>query len=172
MILFEDTAALIGILIAGFGTFAASSLGIPIVDGIASILIGLVLSAISILLARESKSLLIGERADSKLDESILRIAADEPGVESANGVLTVQLAPHQIVAALSLAFEDTLPAHDVETAVLGVERRVRAAHPNVVALFIKPQTYQTFRESVVRRYGMPVSQPAPNGNVSGGESG
>lgn len=154
MVLFEDSAALLGILIAGFGTFAASSLGRPVLDGVASILIGLVLGTVAVLLARESKSLLIGERADSRLGDAILRIAAEERGIESANGVLTVQLAPDQIVAALSIDFADSLRAHEVEAAVLAIEQKVRAAHPNVVALFVKPQARSIFRESVRRRFG------------------
>lgn len=154
MVLFEDSAALLGILIAGFGTFAASSLGRPVFDGVASILIGLVLGTVAVLLARESKSLLIGERADSRLGDAILRIAAEERGIESANGVLTVQLAPDQIVAALSIDFADSLRAHEVEAAVLAIEQKVRAAHPNVVALFVKPQAQSIFRESVRRRFG------------------
>lgn len=154
MVLFEDSAALLGILIAAFGTFAASSLGQPVLDGVASILIGLVLGTVAVLLARESKSLLIGERADSRLGDAILRIAAEERGIESANGVLTVQLAPDQIVAALSVDFADNLRAHEVEAAVLAIEQKVRAAHPNVVALFVKPQAQRIFRESVRRRFG------------------
>lgn len=89
-VLFEDSAALLGILIAAFGTYAATSLGAPVFGGMASILIGLVLAATATLLARESKSLLIGERADRKLSDSILRIAGEASGASRANGVLTV----------------------------------------------------------------------------------
>src|SRR3982751_208530 len=92
MVLFEDSAALVGILLAAGGIYGASALDMPVLDGVASILIGVVLGGIAVLLARESKSLLIGERADARLAESVLRIAAAEEGVESANGVLTTQL--------------------------------------------------------------------------------
>jgi cation diffusion facilitator family transporter len=154
MVLFEDSAALVGIVLAAGGTYGASALGMPVMDGVASILIGVVLGAVSVLLARESKSLLIGERADARLAASVLRIAAAEHGVESANGVLTTQLAPDQIVAALSIDFEDALAARDVEAIVQRIEQNVRAAHPNVVALFVKPQTDQAFAESMRKRYG------------------
>lgn len=146
MVLFEDSAALAGILIAGLGTFAAVQLRRPAIDGCASVLIGLVLAAIALLLARESKSLLIGERADRHLGDSILRIAAAEPSITRANGVLTMQLAPDQIIAALSLDFEDHLSAGDIEEAVLEIERKVRASHPQVVTLFVKPQTDKSYR--------------------------
>lgn len=148
MVLFEDSAALAGILIAGLGTFAAVQLHDPIFDGLASILIGVVLAAVSLLLARESKSLLIGERADRQLGDSILRVAGSEKSVTRANGVLTMQLAPDQIIAALSLDFEDHLTADRIENAVIEIERRVRESHPQVVALFIKPQTDKSYREA------------------------
>lgn len=148
MVLFEDSAALAGILIAAAGTFAAVQLRQPVFDGVASILIGVVLGAIAILLARESKSLLIGEHADRVLSDSILHIAGAEEAITRANGVLTMQLAPDQIVAALSLDFEDHLTAAQVEDAVIEIERKVRTAHPQVVALFVKPQTDRAYRQA------------------------
>jgi cation diffusion facilitator family transporter len=154
MVLFEDTAALAGILIAAAGNVVSVSLSEPIFDGIASIAIGAILGATSILLARESKSLLIGEQASRELTRSILEAAAGEPSVSRPNGVTTVQLAPDQIVAALSLEFADTLRAPEIENAVVAIEQRVRAAHPEVVALFVKPQTDETFRKRRQERFG------------------
>ncbi len=151
MVFFEDSAALAGILIAAGGTFAAVQLHQPLFDGLASILIGVVLAVVALLLARESKSLLIGEHADSKLSDSILRVAGAEESVTRANGVLTMQLAPDQIVAALSLDFEDHLTAAQIEDAVIDIEREIRKAHPQVVALFIKPQTDKSYRQAMAR---------------------
>lgn len=148
MVLFEDSAAIVGILIAAIGTFLTVHLQQPRFDGIASILIGLVLALVSFLLTGESKSLLIGERADQSLSDSILRIAASERAITRANGVLTMQLAPDQIVAALSLDFEDALSAREVEEAVAQIERKVCAEHPQVVALFVKPQAHRDYRET------------------------
>jgi cation diffusion facilitator family transporter len=150
MVLFEDSAAIVGILIAASGTFLAVHLHQPRFDGGASILIGLVLALVSFLLTAESKSLLIGERADPSLSDSILRIAASQSAITQANGVLTMQLAPDQIVAALSLDFEDTLTAREVEEAVAEIERKVRAQHPQVVTLFVKPQAHRDYRETAL----------------------
>jgi cation diffusion facilitator family transporter len=152
MVLFEDSAALIGIVLAAGGTFASASLNAPVFDGVASIAIGVVLAATAALLARESKSLLIGEQADGKLNDSLLRIAASQDGVVSANGVMTVQLAPDQVVVNLSLEFADELRAPDIERVVLEIEKSVCKAHPEIVAVFIKPQTPQTYGEVVKRR--------------------
>lgn len=141
MVLFEDSAALLGILIAIIGIFGATRLDLPILDGVASILIGLVLGGTSILLAIESKSLLIGERATPALTEAICAIAEREPGVVHANSALTAQLSPDQAVVALSIEFERDLRTEQIEKCVASIESAVRSAHPEVVALFVKPET-------------------------------
>jgi divalent metal cation (Fe/Co/Zn/Cd) transporter len=74
--------------------------------------------------------------------------------VRSANGLITAQLAPEQVVAAVSIDFDDALTARDVERIVVTIERRVREVHPNVVALFIKPQSDASFHEAVRERFG------------------
>ena len=147
MVLFEDSAALAGIVLAAAGTYASASLHLPQADGMASIAIGVVLAVVAVLLARESKSLLIGERADHALSDSILRVAGQVKSVARANGLITVQLAPDQVLVALSLEFADDLCTPAIEKAVTEIENKVRAAHPEVVTLFIKPQTEKTYQE-------------------------
>ncbi|MEO8723390.1 MAG: cation diffusion facilitator family transporter [Sphingobium sp.] len=154
MVLFENSAALLGLLVAAIATFSAVTLNQPMLDGVASIVIGLILGGTAVLLARESKSLLIGERADAHLSRSILAIAAAEPFIESANGLLTVQLAPDQIVAALSLEFSDDRTISQVEQQVIVLEQRVRSAHPEVVLLFVKPQTDKAYSAQRLKRFG------------------
>ncbi len=143
IVVFEDTAALAGILTAAAGTAAALYTGDARWDGAASLVIAAILAGVAVLLAQESKELLIGERADPKLSDAILRTAATIPGVFSANSILTVQIAPHSIIATLSLDFQDTLRAPDIERAVVELENRIRSAHPEVSALFVKPQSAQ-----------------------------
>ena len=167
MVLFEDSAALIGIVIAAIGIVLAAHFGMPLADGISSILIGLVLACTSTLLARESKSLLIGEKADSKLIKSILDIANGACGPSRANGVLTIQLAPDQIMAAMSFEFDDALTAPQIEEMIADIERRIHDAHPEVTSLFIKPQNPQQYTQTVRDRYGENVAeatkeQPTP----------
>lgn len=154
MVMFEDSAALIGIAIAALGTVLAAHAGLAWADGAASVLIGLVLVGTSLLLLRESKSLLIGERADGELIKSILEIASAACGSSKANGVLTIQLAPDQIMAAISFEFDDALRAPQIEELVAEIERRVHDAHPEVTQLFIKPQTPQQFERVVRHKFG------------------
>ena len=155
MVLFEDSAALLGIAIAAAGTFAASHFHRPQFDGLASLLIGLVLGGIAMLLARESKSLLIGESASGELTQSIMDIAAKNPAVRRVNGMLTAQLAPDQILVALSLEFADNVRVPELEERVVEIERSIRAQHSEVTALFVKPQTPKTFSDARRNRFGI-----------------
>jgi divalent metal cation (Fe/Co/Zn/Cd) transporter len=152
MVLFEDSAALIGLLLAALGTYAAERFNEPVFDGLASIGIGLVLATVSVVLARETKGLLMGERADSALSRDICRLAGAQRGVHAVNGLITVQLGPRQIVVNLSIDFVDALRAAEVESAIEAIETTVRAAHPDIVAVFVKPQTGARFREAVRAR--------------------
>ena len=154
MVLFEDSAALIGLIIAFTGTYLMVRFDLPILDGVASILIAVVLAATAFLLAWETKGLLIGEAADRPIVDSIMRVANAMEGVAHANGIITVHLAPAQILVALSLEFADELKTTDIELKIAELERRVRHLHPTVIALFVKPQSSGGFKDAIGRRYG------------------
>jgi cation diffusion facilitator family transporter len=141
MVLFEDSAALIGLVIAFVGTFTASYFNMPVLDGAASVGISVVLAGVALLLARESKGLLLGEPAARYIRESIVAIARSTPGIERARLLFTVHLAPHQIVAALSLEFKDSLTSPEIEQKVAALERAIHDKHPDVIAVFVKPQS-------------------------------
>jgi cation diffusion facilitator family transporter len=147
MTLFEDSVALLGIAIAAIATFAAVSLERPEFDGGGSIAIGLILGVTSFFLARESKSLLMGEQAYPSVRKSILSIANAQPACLRANGLFTVQLGPDQIIAMLSLEFSDAMLAPQIEAAVMSLETELRAEIPEITALFVKPQTAKTFQD-------------------------
>jgi cation diffusion facilitator family transporter len=147
IVVFEDSAAVLGILVAAAGTAAAILTGDSRWDGIASLLIAAILAGVAALLARESKGLLIGERADPALSDAIIHIAAGLPGVCNANGIVTVQLGPRNVIATLSLDFFDYMRAPDIERAVVELENRIRSSHPEVSALFVKPQSVQVAAE-------------------------
>ncbi|OZB45354.1 MAG: cation transporter [Thiomonas sp. 15-66-11] len=146
-VLLEDSAALIGLLIAFAGILGAQVFDAPWLDGTASIGIAAVLAISAMLLARESKGLLIGELAHPRVHESILAIAQGDAGVRKANGVLTMQMGPNQVVAALSAEFEDALTIPQVEACINRIENAVRDAHAEIIALFVKPQTAEAWRE-------------------------
>ncbi|HEY8149770.1 MAG TPA: cation diffusion facilitator family transporter [Vicinamibacteria bacterium] len=149
MVLFEDTAAVLGLLIAFAGTMAAQVLDRPVLDGVASILIGILLGLVAAFLGRESKGLLIGEPAQSEVTDAICAIVAREPGIERANGLFTVHVGPRQVVAGISVDFRDDLTARQVEDIVAAMESRVRKAHPEIVSLMIKPQSAAAFEKAL-----------------------
>ncbi|HEY4143190.1 MAG TPA: cation diffusion facilitator family transporter, partial [Pseudolabrys sp.] len=126
IVVFEDSAALLGLLIAFVGTFLAEQLNMPLLDGAASIGISIVLAITAFSLARESKGLLIGEAASQKVRDSIAEIARGEPNIERADVILTVHLAPDQIVVALSVEFADKLTTTSIEEAVLALEQSIQ----------------------------------------------
>ena len=145
-VLFEDSAALLGLAIAFLGVLGTQLLHVPQLDGIASISIAVVLVVSSMFLARETKALLIGESALPSVQASILKIAGADPAIRKANGVLTVQMGPEQVVAALSAEFEDRMTTPEIEACVNRVEAAIKAAHPEITILFVKPQTPETWK--------------------------
>src|SRR4051812_48509153 len=145
VVLLEDSAALIGIAIAFVGTWASIHWDEPRIDGVASLAIGVLLGAVSVLLARESKGLLIGERADMTLQEGVFEIARTTHGVVRANGLASAQLAPDQVVVALSVQFEAQLTTREIELIVIEMEEKMRRAQPQVFVLYVKPQSAEAF---------------------------
>ena len=140
LVLFEDSAALIGIGIAFAGTFAAEWLQNPRLDGVASLGISMVLAVTAAFLAHESKGLLIGEPAREPIRRSIIKIATDHVGISAVGRLVTVHLAPRQIVAALNVDFVDDLRASEVEDVTHSLEQTISQHHPEIVALFLSPK--------------------------------
>jgi len=145
-VLFEDTAALIGLLIALVGIFCAELFDMPELDGVASIGISLVLATTAILLARETKGLLMGEPASPAIQKAVLEVVEADPSVQKANGVLTVHLGPRQIVVGLSIEFVDDQDVPAIEACVERIEARLKERVPEIVAVFVKPQGPASFR--------------------------
>ena len=149
IVVFEDGAALLGLLVATLGITGALLLDMPELDGIASIGISIVLAASSILLARETKALLIGEAAQPHVRESIMRIASNDTDIRCVNGVLTVQMGPNQVLAALSAEFRDELNTTQIEHCIGRIEAAIIDAHLDVTTLFVKPQTAEMWQKRI-----------------------
>ncbi len=145
-VLFEDTAALAGLGVALLGVFLSETLHMPVIDGIASVVIGAILAGTAFFLAYESQSLLTGEAASHETRVGINRIARAEPGVVSLNQALTMHFGPNDVLVALSLDFEDSLAASEVERAVTHIERAIKRAHPDVTRVFVEAQSFDADR--------------------------
>ena len=147
-VLFEDTAALLGLIVALVGIYLSERLQMPALDGVASIVIGLILAATASFLAWECQSLLTGEGASPAVQSSIRAIAAADPAVQRPTEVLTMHFGPRDILVALSLDFHDDRTAGEVETAVSRIEAAIKRTHPEVSRVFVEAQSREAHHAS------------------------
>jgi cation diffusion facilitator family transporter len=145
-VLFEDTAALLGLVVAIVGIFLSETFDAPVIDGVASLVIGLILAATAFFLAVESQSLLTGESASHETRIGINRIARAEPGVVGLNQARTMHFGPNEVFLALSLDFDDSLAAGEVERIVTRIERKLKDAYPEIGQVFIEAQSFDADR--------------------------
>ena len=138
LVLGEDTAALAGLLVAFIGVFLGQQFHTHYPDVIASIVIGLILAVVSIYLVYESKSLLIGESADSDLVTHVHELVQNYPAVAKARRPLTMQLSPEEIFLALDVQFKPDLHASELIGIVDELERKIHEQHPEVGHIFIE----------------------------------
>lgn len=140
IVLFEDSAALAGLAIAGIGVWASHAWNDARIDGIASIAIGLILGLVAVLLAREAKGLLIGERANPQVVETVRAIIARHPAITAVNHVRTIHTAPDAIFVAVSADFVDSITMGAGETIIEEMEDELRAAVPGLSSIYIRPE--------------------------------
>lgn len=140
VVVFEDAAALIGLLVAMGGLIAYQLTGNPVFDALASIGIGVVLILTAVVLALESKSLLIGESADPKVVSVIDGILQGHPNVAAVNEVATLHMGPEFIVVTVSVDFKDALPVGQVESAVTLLTRQIKATDSRIQRVFIEAE--------------------------------
>jgi cation diffusion facilitator family transporter len=145
-VLFEDTAALSGLVVALLGVFLSQALDAPVLDGVASLVIAAILAITAFFLAVESQSLLTGEAASHETRIGINRIARAEPGVTGLNQARTMHFGPSEVLVALSLDFDDDLPAGEVERIVTRIEGKLRNAYPEIGQVFIEAQSFDADR--------------------------
>ncbi|WP_417691564.1 cation diffusion facilitator family transporter [Roseibium sp.] len=148
-VLFEDSAAMLGLMVAAIGLAAAQVLGLPWLDGAASIAIGLILAATAAFLAFETKGLLIGEGASPEIISSIRQIVEASPTVTAVNEIRTLHRGPHDILLALSLDFEDQVKAGAIEDAIYSMEQTIKRQNPDVTRLFIEVQASRHHEEMI-----------------------
>lgn len=136
-VVLEDSADLAGIALAFLGVWFSHRLGLPYLDGVASIGVGLVLGAVAFVLLVQTKSLLIGEAAEPSVVEAIHQVLAADPRVTSSQRPLTVHLGPHEITVALVADFAPELSQQDVVIAIAHLDARIRDVAPDVTRVFI-----------------------------------
>ena len=138
VVLFEDSAALLGLIVAFVGIGLGQLTGDVRYDGMASIMIGCILGATAIWLAYETKGLLVGESASPEVVKDIRRIASGQPEIDYVNEILTLHMGPEFILVNISVDFKDAISAEMVERSVQTLDHQIKQAHPLVKRVFIE----------------------------------
>lgn len=142
VVLFEDSAALLGLLVALIGVYMADQMGMLIFDGIASVVIGLILAGTALILARETKGLLIGEAASDELTEKVRELVGKDNKIIGINELRSMHMGPNDILLALSLDFDNDVNAGEVERSIAELERNIKNYNNDVKRIFIEVQSY------------------------------
>jgi cation diffusion facilitator family transporter len=137
-VLFEDSAAIAGLIVAFVGILLGDLLDNPYLDGIASIIIGVILACVAVFLAYETKGLLIGEGVDPETLQSIRAIAAEDGAVQQVRKSLTMHFGPHEVLLAIDIEFKQHLSATEVAEAINRLEAAIRVRHPEIRHIFIE----------------------------------
>ncbi len=144
MVLFEDSAAVLGLVVAFLGIWLGQVTGIVYLDGIATVIIGLILGGTAVWLAYETKGLLIGESANREVVQSIRQMARELSGVTHVNEVLTMHMGPEFILVNISVDFLDGVTSEVVEECVAQLDMRIKAEHPLVKRVFVEAEARRT----------------------------
>ncbi|WP_344872766.1 cation diffusion facilitator family transporter [Allokutzneria multivorans] len=152
----EDTAALIGLLIAFAGVGLHDITGSSVWDGVASLLIGVLLVVVAYILGRSNKALLIGRQADVRLVREVHNRLLAQPEVEAVVDLLTMLTGTDQVLVCARVDFEDTLTAAELERACVRIDAELRAEFAELDEIFLEPvpRTDPELRARVLARYG------------------
>lgn len=160
-VFFEDSAALIGLVLAFGGVYLHETTGSAIGDGVASLLIAALLSAVAYLLARTNKNLLVGSQGDPRLLRAIITWLAEREEVDAVVDILSQRIGTDRLLVCARVDFDDALDAAGVEHAALAMDRDMRERFKDVVEVFIEPvpRSDPELRQTVRDRYGDRVAQ-------------
>ena len=151
-VLLEDSAAMLGLMVAFLGIALGQVLDMPVLDGVASVGIGGILAGAAILLAYETKALLIGESADPEHVETIRRVLASHPQIERVNEVLSMHQGPNDVLVNVSVKFREGLVTGEIERHIDRIEAAIRSRIPEARRIFVEAQTASAHLRAVDAR--------------------
>ncbi|MEP6658043.1 MAG: cation diffusion facilitator family transporter [Betaproteobacteria bacterium] len=137
-VLAEDSAALAGLAVAAVGIYLGHRLDLPVLDGVASIVIGFLLAGVAVLLIRESRGLLIGEGVRPATAEGIQRIALSHPCVHLVGRPLSMYIGPEDVLLTLDVEFDRDASAEQVAESIYGIEQEIRATYSKIKRIYIE----------------------------------
>jgi divalent metal cation (Fe/Co/Zn/Cd) transporter len=145
-VLFEDSAAMLGLIVAMIGIALGQILAMPVLDGVASALIGVILAATAALLAYEAKGLLIGEGVEPETSLGIQATIKEQEGILRVNELRTMHLGPQDVLLTVSVDFGSDMTADQVEQAISKMEKEIKGRYPEVKRVFIEAQSWRGHR--------------------------
>jgi cation diffusion facilitator family transporter len=137
-IVFEDSAAMLGLLVAFLGVLLGQITGVPYFDGAASVVIGLILMGVAWLLARETKGLLIGESAEPRVLEAMRALVVADAGVEGVGDIRTMYVGPNELLVNLDVEFRPGVDAPAMHASIARIEAALKASYPEVGNVYIE----------------------------------
>ncbi|TKT94218.1 cation diffusion facilitator family transporter [Dyadobacter frigoris] len=152
-VIYEDTAALAGLITAFSGVFLGHYFSNPLFDGVASIVIGLILCVVAVVMVVESRKLLVGESAQSDIVRGIYELVNQDPDVSTVYYPLTMHLAPNEILLALDVQFRKDISLKEVVDAISRTETNIRASYPDVKRIYIEARNLAKSGEQIAKEY-------------------
>ena len=146
VVLLEDAAALLGLMVAMLGIAISQLTGNYVFDGIASVGIGIILAFVAALLAYETKGLLIGESASDEVVNGIREMVVGFTSVERDNEVLTMHMGPDYILVNLSVEFNDEIYTEQMESVIAHIDKNIKQSFVNVKRVFIEAESWKFTR--------------------------
>jgi cation diffusion facilitator family transporter len=137
-VLAEDSAALVGLAVAALGIYFSHSLDMPALDGVASVVIGVLLAGVAVLLIAQARGLLIGEGIRPETVRAIRSLVMEQPSVENVGHVLSMYIGPDEALVIVDVNFKDDTPTGDAAEAIAAIEKQVRARFPMIKRIFIE----------------------------------
>ncbi|MEM7044289.1 MAG: cation diffusion facilitator family transporter [Pseudomonadota bacterium] len=165
-VLFEDSAAMLGLIVAMVGIALGQALGMPVLDGVASVLIGVILALTAALLAYEAKGLLIGEGVEPETRRGIQAVIAEQEGIFRVNELRSMHLGPEEVLLTISVDFTGDMTADQVEATISKMEQEIKARYPEVRRVFIEAQNWRAHQAD--RRAAMERTAAADDGLSDG----
>ncbi|MEH6404424.1 MAG: cation diffusion facilitator family transporter [Sneathiella sp.] len=151
-VLLEDTAAMAGLLVAFVGIYLADTLNLPVLDGVASIIIGIILASVALILSIECKGLLIGESASKEIIDGITKLIKDDDRIVALNELLTMHLGPEDILLNLSVDFSNSLSSNEVELTISELEQKIKTEFTHIKRLFIEAQSVSGHQRNLTQQ--------------------
>jgi len=162
-VLFEDSAAMLGLVVAMVGIALGQALGMPVLDGVASVVIGIILALTAALLAYEAKGLLIGEGVEPEIKGGIEAVIAEQDGIFRLNELRSMHLGPTDVLLTVSVDFAGDMTADQVEATISKMEQEIKARYPEVRRVFIEAQNWRAHQADRLAT----MSEPAASGDVA-----